>query len=1302
MRPTSNFAAIRVCLVMVFCLLFQLNHAQTPTDGDFRSTKNGSSNCTDCWQVRKTGVWQNTTNLPNTGSNVYIQNGHTILNTSTFTCRDLHIHTGGTFNNNLGTLNLNGKLRAYTGNVVLTLGGDGTFYSSQASNANPPDDILIGQVSTMNIIGFSRNITNTGEWGVSNPLIGTIVCNLTMTAGNTATFQTDFSITRFTLQTGNVNMGTNTLYLSPGSLAAPSLKINAGCTFTSANSGAPAGSCVLTRSSSQPTGPVSIIGKMNLSGASPFLHVTSYDLQPGSTIEYNGTTQNFANASFAGSTVLNTYRNLILSGSGNKTPVGNFNVDENITISGSAVLQMGSRTANITGNWTSWGQGGLSEGTSTINFNSTGTQTINTTGGENFYIMRKSAAGTLTLNSNVNIVGGGNLNMQAGVIDANANTFSGTTTSAFNMSGGTIRLAKLSTTLPEFLITPYNLTGGTIELDGAGTQTLRGARDYRNLSFLNSGTKGITSAINNITGTVTLGGSVVLDVLNNTMGGTGTNLTMTGTSVYRTAGSSQVKPDAAGTYNLGSTTTIEFNNNLVGLESIRLTGASTVNYANIIVSGTSVGTASLTTGIRFQTGGSFRVKNGAIFKQINTAGFSGASNTAISSTNSPTIILEPGSTVDYNGSNQTISNQTINTPATAHYEHLILSGNGNKTAPSSTLNINGNLSLTETAVFVHNSGTVAMTGTSAQNYTAVYPGMKFYNFSNNNTTDLSVNSEMSLVKELAFAANSKLNIKNGGHITLLSGNSGTANVGIIPLNASINYTGNGKFTVERHIASGVSHAKTWQFLAVPTNGGQTINQAWQDTATSSNQSRYAGYGTQLTSNIFPLPATFDVYTSIAPSIKTYDTTGSGSWAGLANTTSLPVYNKKGYMVFVRGDRTITTSNATANETILRSSGRIFHPVSNVPPVTNIGANKFESIGNPYASAINFSNDAGVLKSSNVQKVFYVWDPKLGGSYGYGAYQTFTKGVGADNDYYVSPGGGSYGPGGSVNNSIQSGQAFFVRTFGGSGSISFNENAKLNSSAPVFRSGFSNRSRTMKLRNNLYFNSNGVAVLADGVLSEFSRMLSADIDEMDVIKISNSSENLSVSTLGYDLAVERRAEIRQYDTIFYKLKQLKQQPYMFEFISTGLYRPGLQGFVEDLYLGTRTVLGLSDTTRIYFTISNDPGSNAANRFRIVFRQLSSTVPGAADELRTAAEGISVFPNPVVNKKIGILFDHQQEGKYHLQFCDRSGKLIAEKMVQVTGLHSMQQFQVGQHVMPGHYRLLVISPNGNRRDMNVLMQ
>ena len=1118
---------------------------------------------------------------------------------STFNVKDLHVHTSGILNVYYGNLNLYGKLRAYTGNQVTTTGADGVFYSSQSSSTSLSNYMLQAQAGYIHIKGTTRNITSTGEWAIT--LTGGVMFKVEMTSGNTASFQTDFTAYNMELITGNVDMLANTLYTEGGSSSGfPSLTINSGTIFTSSNSGAGAGNCVIARTTTTPVDYIDVYGKLVLNGASPYIQSKITDLFPGSTIEYGGTVnQNFANASFTGAIVINTYRNLILSGSGNKTPLDNFDVKEDITISGSAALVMGSKTATITGNWTSYGQAGITEGTSTIEFDSTGAQYLNTTGGENFYIMQKSNSGTLILNSAVNIVAAGNLNMQAGTIDANANTFGGTATSALNMSGGTIKLAKLNTTLPEFLITPYNITSGTIELDGAGVQTLRGARDYRNLTFSNSGTKGITSAINNITGTVTVSGSVLLDVLNNTMGGTGTNLTMTGTSVYRTAGSSQVKPDAAGTYNLGVGTTVEFNNNLTGLESIRFVGAATVNYGKVVVAGTSIGTASLATGIRFQSGGSFTVKNGSAFKQINTTGFSNSVTSAISNTNSPTIILEPGSTIEYNGDNQAISNQTINTPSDANYEGLLLTGTGNKTAPSGTLTIKGDLTKTGTSTFVHNSGTVIMNGIAAQDYTAAYPYIKFYNFTNNNTVDLSVNNELSIVKEFSFGANSKLNLRAGSNIILVSGNSGTANIGTIPATASISYFSDGKFTVERYISTGVSHGKSWQFLATPTNGGQTVNQAWQDTATAANQSRYGGYGTQITSNISPLPLRFDAYTAPGSSMKVYNAAGN-NFTGIANTTTLPIYNQKGYMVFVRGDRTVTTSAAAANATVLRTSGRIFNPVSNIPPVTNIGATQFESLGNPYASAIDFSNDAAVIKSINVQKIFYVWDPKLGGSYGYGAYQTFTKGVGADNNYYVTPGGGNYGASGSINNSVQSGQAFFVHTFGGTGTITFTENAKLSNSAMVFRP-VPAQGHIRSLRCNLSVINNDEPILLDGVLNEFDRSFSNNIDELDVQKIANSSENISIASNEKDFTVERMMIPGQNDTIFYKLGMLKVRKYAFEFTLANLYNDGLTAFLEDLYLNTQTILNLSGTTKVRFDVTNIPASYASNRFRIIFKK-----------------------------------------------------------------------------------------------------
>ena len=71
----------------------------------------------------------------------------------------------------------------------------------------------------------------------------------------------------------------------------------------------------------------------------------------------------------------------------------------------------------------------------------------------------------------------------------------------------------------------------------------------------------------------------------------------------------------------------------------------------------------------------------------------------------------------------------------------------------------------------------------------------------------------------------------------------------------------------------------------------------------------------------------------------------------------------------------------------------------------MSAGKFASIGNPYASAL----DMRTITKTGLKDFFYVWDPKLGGSNGLGAYQTFSKD--GHGDYVIIPGDGSYGASG---------------------------------------------------------------------------------------------------------------------------------------------------------------------------------------------------------------------------------------------------------------------------------------------------
>ena len=237
-----------------------------------------------------------------------------------------------------------------------------------------------------------------------------------------------------------------------------------------------------------------------------------------------------------------------------------------------------------------------------------------------------------------------------------------------------------------------------------------------------------------------------------------------------------------------------------------------------------------------------------------------------------------------------------------------------------------------------------------------------------------------------------------------------------------NHTINGNVSVERFIGTGTFHPKSWQLLAIPTTG-QTIKQSWQEGAAAANGNPNPGYGTQLTSDVpgaatQPAPG-FDAFTSPGPSIKTYNS-ATNAYVGPASA-QLPIYDKKGYFLFVRGDRSVITYTTAANPTILRTKGTLFTP-ANPPPSTTVLAGNFESVGNPYASAINLKN---LSFGSGINSTVIVWDPTLGigSAYGLGAFQTLFLNGGNYVNLLTST---AYGPANSVNNYIQSGQAFIIQ------------------------------------------------------------------------------------------------------------------------------------------------------------------------------------------------------------------------------------------------------------------------------------
>jgi hypothetical protein len=557
----------------------------------------------------------------------------------------------------------------------------------------------------------------------------------------------------------------------------------------------------------------------------------------------------------------------------------------------------------------------------------------------------------------------------------------------------------------------------------------------------------------------------------------------------------------------------------------------------------------------------------------------------------------------------------------------ILTGASLTITGTGTLPIGGSIS--NSGIFNVDNGTLIFNGTSPQNIDGNL-------FSNRNLKNLIVdnnlivsntpNDTLNILGTLSFG-NTYSDLTTGNNITLKSSDTATANIGVLEPGNTIS----GNVTVERYIATGTTgvayHAKSWQYMAIPTSGSQTIKAAWQEGATVSDISSpapgspgnpNAGYGTMLTSDVAnaasqPTPG-FDAFTSTGPSIKIYNSVG-GNYVSPSSTSS-PIYNPKGYLIFVRGDRSVTTANGPATPTILRTSGTLFSP-ANPPPATNVASETFESIGNPYASAIDVRN---VAKTGGVNEFFYIWDPRLGSENGYGAFQEFLNSGDANNDYWVFPGSGSYPPFPTVYNYIQSGQAFLVNAPGGTGgAVSFTESCKANgsslfttpSSAPVTQGIFNTSINVI--------NPDSTSSLLDGALIMFDDNYSNLVDDKDARKIMNTGENLAIQNQNNLLAVERMQPITMLDTIFLNLTNVKAQNYLFHF-DAGKLDEYLKATLLDNYLNTQTPINIDGSTDINFNIQNNAGSYASNRFEVIF-SISTALPGSITNLKAYEEGSS---------------------------------------------------------------------------------
>lgn len=556
------------------------------------------------------------------------------------------------------------------------------------------------------------------------------------------------------------------------------------------------------------------------------------------------------------------------------------------------------------------------------------------------------------------------------------------------------------------------------------------------------------------------------------------------------------------------------------------------------------------------------------------------------------------------------------TSGTGTVSDITIENTASLTVSTAILQIAGALS--STGNLTATAGTIEFNGVSLQTILAG-------SFAGDTIRNLIVSNNLGL--DAATIITGTLSLANGktlatnDNLVLRSNASGTARLASLPVDGSGNATAfiTGNVSIERYIPA----RKAWRLLSAPIKAGAgvTLQAAWQESAYAvpsfaPNPNPHPGYGVHISGGT--LANGFDQSVTNSATVKVYSNV-SNSFLALPPTpgtfASLDAYT--GYLVYIRGDRSIDLSqgnNAAVTATTLRMKGEI----NTGNQTSNVGAVNFTVVGNPYPAAIDFAT----MTRNNVKNSFYVWDPKLAGSNGLGAYVTVSWNSGSgmyDVTTSASP----------VSQYIPSGEAILVESLDGinPGTLITRESDKtVNGSDFVFGRQVTSG---QKLRTNLYAqNADGSSSLLDGALTTYDDNNSNKLDREDIKKFHSGTQDISLQREGRFFAIERRKTITENDTTFINIGEMKPGQYKLEIIAEQLDKPGFRAVLKDNFSSEldNSKLSVSGTTDILFTVTANPASQVADRFSIVFTKSSAntavfsfkSIKGTAQQKNIALE------------------------------------------------------------------------------------
>lgn len=890
--------------------------------------------------------------------------------------------------------------------------------------------------------------------------------------------------------------------------------------------------------------------------------------------------------------------------------------------------------------------------TSTIDFGSTGAQTIPVNTYGNIIVSGSRGANDVTFAGGVDI---------AGDLTISATGTSGSGFLYFNNSG----TARTFTISGDYIQSGYDAEFGS----GSGSSTINLAGNFQKTGGYLTTTVAAANAVFNLSGAnadlQSTGGTETKWINFNVL--SGSVCTLNGQfNYFGSSGTPAIfTVNSGGTVNCGTfnfVTTGGFatfiNNGTLGIGSsagIASSGATgniqtttrTFSTAGFYVyngttqaTGSGLPTTAITGGVTISNGATVTTTNAII---VNTTGVlkvdgiltPGAATQVFSGTGtlngSGTVqVNRTAATADflsqYTQTTKTLTNLTVEytvltgsqVVSATTYNNLKLNNTSGTNTSGGSVTVNGTLTLASGGAFsigsnthtfngaVSGSGTLTGSNTSnliiggtagTLNFTSGGTNNFLKNFTLNTGATATLGNALNITaydgtsSEGVLTVTGTATLTTGGFLTIKSNANGTARI------AAGRTTGgyiSGDVTVERFIPQNSS--KGWRLLA-STTSGQTINQAWQEGVVGGMNNPNAGFGTKITAgsvittNLATAQAAgFDTLSAGVSLFRYNAATDVLQQVTATNTGNIA--NEQGYFLFIRGDRSPGQfgAGAPATSTVLRSKGTLF---TGDQAAVATGASNYGLVRNPYPSRIDMRN---IVRGSNLIDAYQVWDAKLGGTYGVGGFQTFSK---SGANYVVSPGGGSYGANGSVHNFIESGAAFFIQS-----------TTNTNNTAQVTEACKTSASNTNSFRPSgvladdkritftLYALNPGSSDVVDGGLIFFNDVYSNGVTVEDVRKSGNFNENFGMLRDNTELVVEKRKDVGAEDSIFFKMYQLRQISYRLDLAGLNFDPSVTTAVLQDKFTNTNTPLNLTTLTSYTFTVNATAGSFAQDRFRLV--------------------------------------------------------------------------------------------------------